>query len=106
MRVTESAPTALARATASSSGDPRPIATASAPLKASPAAVLSTASTSMDGMITVCAAVATSAPREPRVTITCFGPAARRRTAACRAESSSVTAMPVSRAASVSFGVT
>src|SRR4051794_33294711 len=99
-RVTESAAAAIAVRTASPSFAPSASAAASAPLNASPAPVVSTASTCGAGMRSSASPSASSAPAGPIVTTT----GAPVRLVSARAAASG-SASPLSAAASGSFGV-
>src|SRR5262249_7791981 len=74
--VTDSAATALALRTASGRGEPSDRKTARAPIKASPAPLVSTACTGGAARCKGAGPVTISAPRSPRVTITVLGPRA------------------------------
>ncbi len=79
--------------------------TARAPLKASPAPVVSTASTGKASKWTTTSPPHTSTPCSPSVMITVPAPRSTRRAAARRPESRSCTSMPVSAITSPAFGV-
>lgn len=104
MRVTERAAAWVAKRAASKSGKPSASATVSAPLKTSPAAVVSTAETRHAGTTAQVSAFFTSAPREPQVTITFFTPLFNSVSAAAAASVPFSTGRPVSRAHSDSVG--
>ena len=102
---TERAAACVAKRAASKSGKPSASATVSAPLKTSPAAVVSTAETRHAGTTVQISAFFTSAPREPQVTITFFTPLFNSVSAAAAASVPFSTGRPVSRAHSDSLGV-
>ena len=99
------APAAFAKRTASFIDIPSARATASAPLNVSPAAVVSTGLTLKPGTSCFDFPVATYEPRDPKVMMTVLTPLRSNASAAFAHEASSVTLMPVSNSASVSFGV-
>ena len=103
--MTERPPAALANLTASTSEAPSASRAARAPLKTSPAAVVSTAFTLKPGINRLPSRVATSAPLAPSVTITVPTPRLRRIWAARAADETPVTLMPVRCVASDSLGV-
>ena len=105
MRVTAIAEAAVAKRTASESGRPSESATASAPLKVSPAPVVSTASTLRAATRSQLSAPLTSAPSLPSVTTTCRTPRASNASAARSAPAASATGIPVSMAHSPRLGV-
>ena len=85
---------------------PAASSTASAPVKASPAAVGSTAATFTAGKCFDFFAVTSMEPSLPSFKTTVFTPNASSFSAASRAETRPRTSSPVSRASSVSFGET
>ncbi|PYN06851.1 MAG: hypothetical protein DME06_18000, partial [Candidatus Rokuibacteriota bacterium] len=103
--VQASAAAAVANRSACQRAAPSASPTARAPLKASPAAVVSTAVTGNAGTARSPAAAEASAPRSPSVTTTAPTPRARRRRPTARASPSSATLTPPRRAASLSLGV-
>jgi beta-N-acetylhexosaminidase len=104
-RVQARAAAALAKRSPSMKGVRSARATASAALKVSPAAVVSTAATSKPGTWKASPSARPSAPSAPRVTTTAPTPCSRSTRAACVAEAGSSPGTPLSRAASPAFGV-
>lgn len=103
--VTEKAAAQLAKVTASTRDNPSANPTTSAPLKVSPAAVVSIAETSGQGTKQSSLSDNTKAPCYPIVIITISIPLFFKTVAASFAEVWSRTLIPVSNSASVSFGV-
>lgn len=98
------APAALPRRRASTRPAPSDRAVAKPPQNASPAATVSTASTSKAPIADVPSASAQATPWSPRVITTAVAPRRRRLAAHALASSAVPTGMPVSRAASCSLG--
>ena len=105
LRVTERAAEAAAILHASYMDLSSASATANAPLKASPAPVVSTASTSKAGTWKVSFWLTAKTPPLPSVTRTVRAPRSRSTLAALSAESRSTTSIPLIMLASLSFGV-
>jgi hypothetical protein len=106
-RVTEMPATAQPKRTASSGAMPRDSPTAKPPLNASPAPVVSTTEPTLNGGTSLVPAFeCSSAPFSPSVMTAAPTPMSMSFCAAAFASASVSTLIPVSPAASVSFGVT